>query len=62
MTRILTLVALGAAAALVPAPAYADHLCVTSGGDEVYCVRHVYIAGPNQICVTSGGQDLVCVF
>lgn len=62
MKRLLLLAVLGGAAALAPTPAQADHLCVTSGGQEVYCVRHVYIAGPNEICVTSGGSDLVCVF
>ena len=60
MKRLLVLVAVGAAAALVPSPASADHICVSSGGKEIYCYRHVQI-DREEVCVTSGGRELACV-
>jgi hypothetical protein len=62
MKRLLLVAAVGAAAALVPAPAQADHLCVTRGGQEVICAPHISIARPQQVCVEQNGNDLVCVF
>lgn len=60
MKRLLLLAAVGAAASLVPAPAQASHLCVTSGGSPVWCAPHPAISRP-RICVTSGGSNVVCV-
>jgi hypothetical protein len=61
MKRLLALAFVAAAAAPL-APAAADHVCVTSGGDPLVCLDHGYIAQPRQICVKSGSQNLVCVF
>ena len=61
MKRPLALLAFAVTAAFVPAPAAnADHLCVTSQGQTIYCTPHVYITRP-QYCVTSGGRPVVCV-
>ena len=64
MKRTLVAGAL-AAAALLPAPAaHADHICVTSGGQDVICTPHPeeWIAAPDQVCVVYNGRPLVCVF
>ena len=64
MKRTLVVGAL-AVAALLPAPAaYADHICVTSGGDPVVCTPHPeeWIAQPDEICVKYGSSNLICVF
>ena len=66
MKRLLVVSGLVAAAALVPAPAHAHHICVTSGGDPVVCTPHpedlITIDRPDQICVRVGASNLVCVF
>lgn len=66
MKRLLVVSGLVAAAALAPAPAYADHVCVTSGGQPVACTPHpedwFTIQWPDQICVRLGSTNLVCVF
>ncbi|HVF06274.1 MAG TPA: hypothetical protein VNA20_15640 [Frankiaceae bacterium] len=66
MKRLLLVSAVAAAAALAPAPAYADHICVTSGGDPVVCAPDpddlFTIDWPDQICVKSGSTTIVCVF
>ena len=59
MKRVL--VVTGIAAALVAGigpTASADHLCVTSGGQNLYCAPHI---SRQEICVTSGGREIVCV-
>ena len=63
MKRVLVLAGLVTAAVLAPATAaHADHVCVTSGGQPVYCTPHVTIVQPERICVTIGGSPVVCVF
>lgn len=65
MKRLLVVSGLVAAAAVVPAPAHAQHICVTSGGNPVVCTPHpdiVTIDRPDQICVRVGSSNLVCVF
>jgi hypothetical protein len=59
--RLLLLAAVGAGAALVPAPALAGHLCVTSNGRDVVCAPHVDLVSEDPICVTRGGDPVVCV-
>jgi hypothetical protein len=61
MKRLLVAATVAAAAAFVPATAaYADHVCIYSQGQPVYCTTH-YDISINEICVTSGGRDVVCV-
>ena len=61
MKRLLVLAAVGAAAALVPSPASADHVCVPFRGRE-YCVPpHPDLYAEEPFCVSSGGREVVCV-
>jgi len=66
MKRVLALAVVAGAALLPVAPAHADHLCVTSYGNDVVCAPHipldeyVYIdLEPLPRCV--GGRPLICV-
>ena len=66
MKRTLLAAGLVAAAVLAPAPAHADHICVTSGGNPVVCAPDpedlITIDRPDQICVKYGSTNIVCVF
>ncbi len=61
MKRLFLAATVAAAAAFVPATAaHADHVCVYTQGQQVYCTKHFAIE-INQICVTSSGHPIVCV-
>ncbi|HVF06275.1 MAG TPA: hypothetical protein VNA20_15645 [Frankiaceae bacterium] len=67
MKRLLVAGGLVTAAVLAPATAYADHVCVTSGGQPVYCAPDpedilATINPPDEICVKHGSTNIVCVF
>lgn len=60
MKRSLALVALAAAAFVPAAPASANHLCIYSNGQPVYCAPH-FAVQIDEYCIYRAGQKVICV-
>lgn len=56
MKRVLAVAAIAAFAGAMPAGA--DHLCVTSNGQKVYCAPELKEMEP--VCVSRGSTTIVC--